>query len=575
MASKTALNAANLEALGAARLARLLMEVSEGDAAVQRRLRLELAAGQSAGEVARAVRRRLGQVGRARGYVDWYRRRPVIEDLDAHRRAVAEAVAPQDPTEALDLMWRLLELAGPAHERCDDSDGLVGDLFRDALAGLGEIAAAARPDPEGLAEHALGALQDNGYAQYDGLVAALAPALGEPGLTHLENHLRAWAALPAEAPLADDGAARRTGSGAGTDDAEPSARALRERRGAARIALSDIADARGDADGFAAQFDEGARRAPAIAGAIAHRLLGAGRAADALAALDGAEVSRWLEPPLEWHDARLEALDALGRDAEAQAARWARFEAALSEADLRGYLERLHDFEDIEAEEQALGLITQHPDALAALSFFVHWPAHERAAALVLSRAGELDGNAYWVLTPAAEALAERHPLAATLALRAMIDFSLEHARSSRYRHAARHLVECGHLAPRVADWGPAPRTRPTSPGCGPGTGARRASGPRWRMRRGDRGEGPCHMRTVAASSPCRPIARRPGAAPRSVVRSHVGGLRPRGGVDAPTCRRTDYPSRRPRPSGPCPRPDRLGRRASSRRCRSRRRPPP
>ena len=454
MASKTTLNAANLKALGAARLAELLMELSEGDAAAQRRLRLELAAGQGAEEVARMVRRRLAQVARARGYVDWYRRRPVIDDLDAHRCAIVEGVASGDPLEALDLMWRFLALAGPVHERCDDSDGLVGDLFRDALADLGEIAAAARPEPEGLAERAFAALQDNGYAQYDGLVAALAPALGEPGLAHLETLLRAWAALPAEAPLADDGAARRTGWGAGPDDAAPSARALRERRSAARLALSDIADARGDADGFAAQFDEGARRAPMIAAAIAQRLLGAGRATDALAALEGADAERWEEPPTEWHDTHLEALDALGRGAEAQVVRWARFEAALSEADLRGYLKRLPDFEDIEAEERALDHVACHPDLHAALTFLVRWPAIDHAAALVLSRAGELDGYAYWVLTPAAEALAERHPLAATLALRAMIGFALREARSSRYRHAARHLMECEGLAPRIAEWG-------------------------------------------------------------------------------------------------------------------------
>jgi hypothetical protein len=42
MASK-ALNAANLEALGTTRLARLLIEISEGNAPVKRRLRLELA----------------------------------------------------------------------------------------------------------------------------------------------------------------------------------------------------------------------------------------------------------------------------------------------------------------------------------------------------------------------------------------------------------------------------------------------------------------------------------------------------------------------------------------------------
>lgn len=87
-----------------------------------------------------------------------------------------------------------------------------------------------------------------------------------------------------------------------------------------------------------------------------------------------------------------------------------------------------------------------------ALTFLVRWPAHERAAALTHSWVEELDGEFYWVLTPAAEALAECHPLATTLCLRAMIGFALREARSSRYRHAARRLVECAELAPRVAN---------------------------------------------------------------------------------------------------------------------------
>lgn len=288
MASKTALNARNLEALGAARLAELLMELSTGDGAAQRRLRLELAGAQGAGEVAREVRRRLGQVARARSFVDWHRRRGLVEDLETQRRAIVEKVAPEDPAEALDLLWRFLALAGPVHERCDDGDGLVGDLFRDALADLGDVAAAAPADPEGLADQAFDALQDNGYAQYDGLVAVLAPALGERGLAQLERRLKAWAALPAEGTAADGEAAE--GSGSVADGM--SERILRERRSAARLALMDIADARGDADGFVAQLDGKTRRAPAVAAAIAERLLAAGRAEEALAALDAAETSR-------------------------------------------------------------------------------------------------------------------------------------------------------------------------------------------------------------------------------------------------------------------------------------------
>jgi hypothetical protein len=42
MASKTTLNRNNLAALGAERLADLMIEISQGNAAIKRRLRLEL-----------------------------------------------------------------------------------------------------------------------------------------------------------------------------------------------------------------------------------------------------------------------------------------------------------------------------------------------------------------------------------------------------------------------------------------------------------------------------------------------------------------------------------------------------
>ena len=35
-----------------------------------------------------------------------------------------------------------------------------------------------------------------------------------------------------------------------------------------------------------------------------------------------------------------------------------------------------------------------------------------------------------------------------------MVDFTLTKARSSRYRHAARHFLECASLASSIADFG-------------------------------------------------------------------------------------------------------------------------
>jgi hypothetical protein len=82
------------------------------------------------------------------------------------------------------------------------------------------------------------------------------------------------------------------------------------------------------------------------------------------------------------------------------------------------------------------------------------WSDLNRAAALVMERRRELDGDQYEILTPASEALAGKHKLAAVLVLRAMIDFALIRNRSSRYKHAARHLLSCASLSAGVETFG-------------------------------------------------------------------------------------------------------------------------
>src|SRR6266699_5724761 len=96
VASRKTLNARNLEALGAARLAELLVEVSTGNAAVKRRLRLELAGAQSPGEVAKEVRKRLTTIARSQSFIDWQNRKELIGDLETQRRAIVDQIAKAD-----------------------------------------------------------------------------------------------------------------------------------------------------------------------------------------------------------------------------------------------------------------------------------------------------------------------------------------------------------------------------------------------------------------------------------------------------------------------------------------------
>ena len=439
MPAKKSLNAKNLEALGAHRLAELLIEISAGNAVAKRRLRLELVAQEGPAEVAREVRKRLATIARSRSFVEWHHQQSLIDDLETQRRAIVDQVAKHDPAEGLDLMWRFLELAGPVYERCEDG-GAVDSTFERAANDLGGIAKAAKPDPTTLAGEIFQALIADSYGLSEPLIHALAPTLGRQGLEHLTRRL--------QSDLPDNSMKRR-------------------------LVLMYIADVQGDADAWIAQYDAEKRKNPIIAAAIARRLLAANRAAEAMQAIDAAEHRSgdredwddWLWQDSEWEDTRIEALEALGRHADAQQQRWTCFERSLSAEHLRAYLERLPDFDDLEAEERALEHAQNFRNPLRGLAFLVSWTdldrtsaasqaALDRAADLIVRQGANLDGNGYEILTTAAAALSARHPLAATLALRAMIDFALTRARSSRYKHAARHLMTCAKLAAAIDDFG-------------------------------------------------------------------------------------------------------------------------
>jgi hypothetical protein len=451
MASKKTLNAENLKALGAQRLAELLMDIADGDAATKRRLRLELIAQAAPETMAAEVRKRLTQIAGARSFADWRKVRDLADGLEAQRRAIVDQVAKSDAAEALELMWRFMDLAEAVLARCDDSNGIIGDVFRAACRDLGPLTQAAKPDPVALADRVFAALNDNGYGQYDHLIGTLSPSLGAKGLDHLKRRFIELSKTPVERPPSE----KRKVIGWGTDGPlyEDEIKA-RSRASTVRLALREIADAEGDVDAFIELYDETTRKAPRIAAEIARRLLAASRADEALRTLEAAEHGRSNWPDFDWEEARIDVLEALGRGDAAQAARWSCFERTLSAEHLRAYLKRLPGFDDVEAEERALDHAERYNSPLQALAFLVSWPALDRAARLVTRRAAELDGNYYEILGPAADALAAKHPLAATLALRAMIAFTLTKARSSRYRHAARHFMECESLAAAIKDFG-------------------------------------------------------------------------------------------------------------------------
>lgn len=416
MAAKRTLNAKNLETLGAAALAELLIEVSAGNAVIQRRLRLALAAAGGAEGAAQEVRKRLSAIARSTTFIDSARRKALLADLEAQQQAISGPIASADPALAVDLQVRLLELCEGVLDRCSDSTGAVIGLFQRGVDELATLATAAGTSPEALVEHAAELLQENGYGQFEELIPTLTPLLGDAGLRQLED-------------------------------------VLREHGGVDRLTLEQLAQGRGDLEGYLALFDGRQLSWPDTAAEVAGHLLAAGRAEQALTVLEQASKATQIMQAEAWHDTRIAVLEALGRHEEAQQHRWQVFTRTLSIPLLREYLKRLDDFADVEAEEQAFAVAAAHPLPLVTLQFLVFWPALARAARYVVEHHRDWDGDAYELYEPAAERLSGDHPLAATVLLRAMVVFALSMGRSKRYRYAAEHLRQCEQLEARIDDW--------------------------------------------------------------------------------------------------------------------------
>lgn len=433
--SKTTLSEANLADLGPERLAAILLDLSV-DSHVKRVLRLELFAEASAEGLALEISKRLATIGKSSSRIHWRKRVAFARDLDLHRKMI-ERLAEDDATAALGLMLDLLDLATPVLDRLSQAEGPIGDVFLAGRDSIGAIAAGALPDPIALADRIASLLRRDDYAQFGPLVNALGPVLGKKGQAHLRETLEKLAA----------------------------ARTIRDARSAIyKDALRRLADASGDVDAFEATFAPELRKTPLVSAEIARRLLEAGRPEDALATLHAGAPSEQrsrhqssLEERSAWEEAMLEALEATGHHDEAQKRRWAEFERTLSIPRLRAYLKGLPDFDDVEAEDQAKAVAKRFPQFDRALAFLVSWPDLAVASRLVRDRAGEINGADDTLMAEAARRLEGAYPMAATLLLRASIQYVLTYGVATRYAEAARQLLEAESLSVMIGDFGEYP----------------------------------------------------------------------------------------------------------------------
>ncbi|HEV7440024.1 MAG TPA: hypothetical protein VGN94_10445 [Methylobacterium sp.] len=444
-ARRTTPSPETLAALGPERLIGLILGETARNPAFKKIVSAALAALQGPDAVAAIVDRRLAALEGARGFIDWQKRRAFTADLNATVSVMVNELRPLDPGAALDRLVRFLAGAEAVLARVDDSLGITQGVYERASEAAVEIAGSL-PAAES-ARFAL-ALVPRIAAEPDGAFGVL--------LTDLIPRLAEDAVAELDAALADAAPPDTAGRQPDWQRGYRRSRLIRIRQ--------DLADRRGDVDAFIALEREAAPERPDRV-AVAERLLGAGRAAEALDWLrrpgeTGRPTTRAdliagaLEPGVPDRArvvAEIRALEALGRRDEAQTLRWDRFALTLDRDMLRDYLAKLPDFEDDAALERAFARASAHPQPYRALTFLINWPHLAGAARLVRARRTAWEGERYEVLAPAAEALEEAYPEEAALLYRRLIDDILARGRSQAYGHAARYLAHLDALAARLA----------------------------------------------------------------------------------------------------------------------------
>ena len=449
-ARRTTPSPETLAALGADRLIGLILGETARNAGFKKLVTAALASLQGPEVVAAIIDRRLTALEGAESYIDWQRRRAFAADLTALVTIILDELRPLDPAAALDRLRRFLDDADAVLDRVDDGNGAIQGIFDRAAAGFVEIAGALPPvAAAGVALSLVGPFTDDPSGPLGALLSEMVSVVAVDALAEIDSRL-AEAARRSEADRN-----RRTRS----------ARYRLDNRSAILRLRQAIADRRGDPDAYLALESEIAPGAENQA-EIARRLLGAGRAQDALdwirrkqdpdkrRATTREDLIAFFDPRIPERErlvVEIDILDALDRGAEAQDLRWKRFEQELDAPMLRGFLAKLPDFEDEEALHRALDHAVAFPDHHRALAFLTAWPDLRRAARLVTERPAIWDGSLrYAILAPAAEVLAQDHPLAAVILYRRLIDGILDYGRSPAYPHAARYLAELDGLAPRL-----------------------------------------------------------------------------------------------------------------------------
>lgn len=385
---------------------------------------------------ARSFRARLTALRGRRRFVRWGETARYAEEIrDLLDQLQDEA---GDPSTGLELVAAFYRTDAALLGSCDDSDGIIGDIFRLDARDLFARYAARCEDKDWLAGVVFDLVKDDDFGVRDSVLSLAATWLPETHLRSLAD--RMWEAAGAAGRAEERARGERTPSHW-------------------YLLVEAVARQLNDARLF-----ERARRTwhrelgPAACTDIARAWMTAGDADTALAWLDRVTAGTTFMRE-EREELRSALYRQLGRHDQLEQLLWERLRRAPSAATLQELLEAIGPgCRDEVVAGLADTIVGRSSFTVADALFLMDTGLIASAAAYVVERRSQVDGSEWPVLLPLAERLmAAGQPLGATVIYRALLDSILARAQSPTYGHGVRYLRLLGKLAQRITEWAGVP----------------------------------------------------------------------------------------------------------------------
>lgn len=367
---------------------------------------------------------KLASIKRGRRFIDWNETAEFAQELEQLLDDLKAGV--QDPALGVEWVARFFELDSKVFERCDDSNGEIGDVFDHSACNLFVHFAQACDNKPNVVQLVISLNQEDAYGVRGCLFDRASEYLPESMLQLMAEQL--WELLENEKEDSQKWTWRRAVQSLAKQLKDP---ALFEK---ATLASDKIY--------------------PALWLEIAEVYLDADEAEIALNKISNFPENESFKRA-ECNQLLLAIYHQLGdTQAEADMA-WQIFKAQRSRETLTQLLEVIGYQQQEFVINDAIKTISAEPRlSYADAHFLLKINYLDALENYLLPRVEQLNGSLYTYLVPLAQELEKNHKyLISSLIYRALIDAILEKAQSKYYHHAVKYLKQLNQIEPLVDDW--------------------------------------------------------------------------------------------------------------------------